>query len=507
MDEGRRDEAGTASSAGTPAEDRPADPVVDVDGLELPADGPAPQALEAAEQPLEDALGFFDVDGAKPAGGIGPDGVAPVDAAPAPDAQPARRSKPKGLRIGVAGASHRAPKKAKAGSKATAKPAAKARKAVSGPRTRVGEEESRDKAKARKGALFMAAVLAVNMLWIVVSGQFDEFVHALHNAEAGWFVAGLLVMGLNFAFGSLAFVLAAYIDPDSPLGLRDCMSVEANGVLFGNLTPMSTGTMPAQIFRLTQAGLDVGEASATQLTRFVIYQAGEVVVAAVLLLLRFDFFLSTYGDIVFVNIVVFIIQTAQALGLLCVCLFPRFVNRVGHWGLGFASRHGWLSRERVERYEDVLQTQVMSFGGTFRDSFRHKESLALTLLVTLGQMLAFYAVPWFVLHAFGGDADFVTCLAAASMVQMIGNSVPLPGGTGGNEAGFALFFGPIFGSAAAAGFIVWRLITFFIPTIVALPLTTLRSSHRRSIYQRWQRFRTRKGRVAHVSVSKRGRRR
>ena len=225
------------------------------------------------------------------------------------------------------------------------------------------------------------------------------------------------------------------------------------------------------------------------------------------MLFRSDFFLETYGDIVFVNIVVFIIQTAQALGLLCVCLFPRFVNRVGHWGLGFASRHGWLSRERVERYEDVLQTQVMSFGGTFRDSFRHKESLALTLLVTLGQMLAFYAVPWFVLRAFGGDADFVTCLAAASMVQMIGNSVPLPGGTGGNEAGFALFFGPIFGSAAAAGFIVWRLITFFIPTAVSLPLTTLRSSHRRSIYQRWQRFRTRKGRVAHVSVSRRGRRR
>ncbi|MEY8436393.1 lysylphosphatidylglycerol synthase transmembrane domain-containing protein [Atopobiaceae bacterium 24-176] len=510
MEDGRRNGADAEAPANAPSLSQPNAPVMNVDGVELPADGPAPQALEAAEQPLEDALGFFDVKDAaegKTPQEERPSSASPASEAPAADgpqgqAQP-KRVKPKGLRIGVAGASHRAPKR----SQASGAPVAKVKK-TSGPRTRVGEEESRDKAKARKGALFMVAVLGAYIVWIVLSGQFDEFVGALHNADGAWFVAGLLVMSLNFFFGSLAFVLAAYIDPDSPLGLRDCISVEANGVLFGNLTPMSTGTMPAQIFRLTQAGLDVGDASATQLTRFVIYQAGEVVVAAALLLLRFDFFLATYGNIVFLNIVVFIVQTLQAGGLLVVCLFPRFVSRVGHWALSLASRRDWLSRDKVERYEDVLQTQVMSFGGTFRDSFRHKESLAFTLLVTLGQMLAFYAVPWFVLRAFGGDADFVTCLAAASMVQMIGNSVPLPGGTGGNEAGFALFFGPIFGSTAAAGFIVWRIITFFIPTLAALPLCALRSSHRRSIYQRWQHFRTRRGRrAAYVSVSKRNRRR
>lgn len=517
------------------------------------SEAPSLEALEFFEQPLEDALGFFDA-----SAGEGPSkGEAPSDtpsqpdsfshSSPSPDpSQPApavpvpqvtsatsegptleagvsrQRKKPANLKIGVAGARHHRPSKASSanayGATLGAHKTSAAEKGVpkragafgagapvgskaAGPKTRVGQEESQDQKKARKGALFMVGVLAAYALWIFMSGQFDEFVGALNGADAGWFVAGMLVMSFNFVFGALAFVLAAYIDPTSPLGVRDCMSVEANGVLFGNLTPMSTGTMPAQIYRLTQAGLDVGAASATQLTRFVIYQAGEVVVAATLLLLRFDFFLHTYGDIVFLNIVVFIIQTLQAAGLLVVCLFPRFVTRVGNWGLRFASRHGWFSAERVKRYSDVLNNQVRSFGGTFRDSFRHMGSLGLTLLVTLGQMLCFYAVPWFVLRAFGGNADFVTCLAAASMVQMIGNSVPLPGGTGGNEAGFALFFGPIYGAAATAGFIVWRLITFFIPTLVAFPLMALSSSHNKSIYQRWQRFRTRKGRRAQVFIS------
>lgn len=503
-------------------------------------EGPSLEALELLEQPLEDALGFFDIptsegtpSSKEPAAQVPPEpgSTAPssypvpsTSEQPTADAGVSRqRKKPANLKIGVAGARHHRSQKASstnayaaaAGARKASgaqKPApqgaadsrtkASVSKKTAGPKTRVGQEESQDQKKARKGALFMVGVLAAYALWIFMSGQFDEFVGALNGADAGWFVAGMLVMSFNFVFGALAFVLAAYIDPTSPLGVRDCMSVEANGVLFGNLTPMSTGTMPAQIYRLTQAGLDVGAASATQLTRFVIYQAGEVVVAATLLLLRFDFFLHTYGDIVFLNIVVFVIQTLQAAGLLVVCLFPRFVTRVGNWGLRFASRHGWFSAERVKRYSDVLNNQVRSFGGTFRDSFRHMGSLALTLLVTLGQMLCFYAVPWFVLRAFGGDADFVTCLAAASMVQMIGNSVPLPGGTGGNEAGFALFFGPIFGAAATAGFIVWRLITFFIPTLAAFPLMALSSSHNKSIYQRWQHFRTRKGRRAQVFVSR-----
>ena len=507
------------------------------------SEGPSLEAMEFLEQPLEDALGFFDTPSEEAA--TSPEASAPStseaqttpqaaqdasephasSATPEPQHPEARasrqRKKPANLKIGVAGARHHRSQKAQstnayasAGARKTLdaeKPApqragasgvkASVAKKAPGPKTRVGEEESQDQKKARKGALFMVGVLAAYALWIFMSGQFDEFVGALNGADVGWFVAGMLVMSFNFVFGALAFVPAAYIDPTSPLGVRDCMSVEANGVLFGNLTPMSTGTMPAQIYRLTQAGLDVGAASATQLTRFVIYQAGEVVVAAALLLLRFDFFLNTYGDIVFLNIVVFVVQTLQAAGLLVVCLFPRFVTRVGNWGLRFASRHGWFSAERVKRYSDVLNNQVRSFGGTFRDSFKHLGSLGLTLLVTLGQMLCFYAVPWFVLRAFGGNADFVTCLAAASMVQMIGNSVPLPGGTGGNEAGFALFFGPIFGSAATAGFIVWRLITFFIPTLAAFPLMALSSSHNKSIYQRWQHFRTRKGRRAQVFIS------
>ncbi len=128
--------------------------------------------------------------------------------------------------------------------------------------------------------------------------------------------------------------------------------------------------------------------------------------------------------------------------------------------------------------------QVDEFAAAFRSAAAHVPSMAVTLVITMLQLASLYMIPWFVLHAFGRDGDFWACLAAGSMVQMVASAIPLPGGTGGAESGFALFYGPMFGSALSAGFLVWRIVTFFAPTLLSAPLLGLRSNSRQSIYNR-----------------------
>lgn len=360
-------------------------------------------------------------------------------------------------------------------------PAVEAKKAIA-------SEKQSDKNKAKKGALFMAVIFGINLLFILVSGQGEEFVHALNNASPNWVLAGVFMMVLYTFFATSAYIIAASLDPKCPVGIRDCISVEANGALFGNLTPSNSGAVPAQIFRLTQTGLDIGEASAIQFTRFIMFQLGEIIIAAVMLWLKFDYFLQTDGDFIIINIIVFFIMGCQVLLLLSVCLFPRFILRIATSLLHFVGRRGWVSAEKTERGLTYISSQITVFSKAFKSAFKHLPSLLLTLVVTFCQLLSLYAVPWFVLHALGQDQDFLTCLAAAAMVQMIANSVPLPGGTGGVEAGFVFFFGPLFSETAAAGFIIWRIITFYLPTVISLPLTALKSHSHKSIHDRIEGF-------------------
>lgn len=61
-------------------------------------------------------------------------------------------------------------------------------------------------------------------------------------------------MFMYLFFGIVAYAIAVWLDPNSPVGIRDLISVEASGIFFGNLTPMMMGSTPAQIYRLTKAG-------------------------------------------------------------------------------------------------------------------------------------------------------------------------------------------------------------------------------------------------------------
>lgn len=264
------------------------------------------------------------------------------------------------------------------------------------------------------------------------------------------------------------------------------MSVEASGVFFGNLTPMMAGAIPSQIYRLTRTGIDVGEASAIEFTRFIVFQLGVVLFAALMLVARLQYFFQTYGDIIILNLIVFGVHFLELAGLFVVCLCPGFVTRAGNRLINFADARRWL-KDR-SHWDEMANVQVAEFSGTFRRAAKDLPSMGLTLAVTMMQLACLYMVPWFVLHAFGRDADFLDCLAAGSMVQMVASAVPLPGGTGGAEGGFVMFYGFHFEGATSAGFLIWRIVTFFGPTLLAAPILGLRSGEGTSIYRRVQRL-------------------
>lgn len=351
-------------------------------------------------------------------------------------------------------------------------------------------EQGDDNAQARKGAIFLGAVVVAYVVFLVVTGQMATFLEALAGVNSAWVFGAALCYVFYFIFGVAAYAIAVYLDHDSPVGIRDLMSVEASGVFFGNLTPMMAGAVPSQIYRLTRTGLDVGEASATQFTRFIMFQLAVVLFAAMMLVAKLGFFFEAYGNIVVLNLVVFGVHLIECVALFVICLCPNLVMRFGNWAINLLSGRGLLKNRA--HWDEMVNVQVIEFSEAFKRAAQDLPSMGLTLLVTMAQLASLYMIPWFVLNAFGVRGDFLECLAAGSMVQMVASAVPLPGGTGGAEGGFVMFYRHMFGSATSAGFLVWRIVTFFAPTILAAPLLGLSTRNRTtSIYHRVQRLKRR----------------
>ncbi len=356
------------------------------------------------------------------------------------------------------------------------------------PKPHVDAQQAGDDRKgARRGAIFIGLVLVVYVVYLVVTGQVAEFAQAMSSVQVVWIAVACVCMVLYFLFGVAAYAIAVWLDPDSPVGIRDLVSVEASGIFFGNLTPLMVGGTPAQIYRLTKAGQPVGEAGATQFTRYIVFQISLVLWGAILLAVRLPFFTGLYGDMTLLCLFSFGGHVVLLAALFAVSLCPRMVQRLAHWGIGLVERIGGPS-ERTRGWRDYVDNEIFSFSEKFKHAAVHVSSMGITLLVTMAQLAFFYMVPFFVLLAFGRhDVDFLSCFAAGAFIQLLSSAVPLPGGTGGAEGGFALFVGHFFGSSAAAGYLVWRIITFFAPTLLAAPLLGLKSARHASIHARWDR--------------------
>lgn len=373
----------------------------------------------------------------------------------------------------------------------SAGPAKKVSLKVSAVRSVSAKDSQADReslGQVRKTFVFLGFVAIAYVVYLVFTGQVDEFVTSLAGVDVGWIVAGIVCFLFYYVFGVLAYVLSIIADPDCPVGIRDLMSVEASGVFFMRLTPGGAGAPPAQIFRLTRAGLSVGAASALNFTRFVIYEAGEGVFAAIMLVFCGGYFYETFGDVTFIGLILFGTKVIQLVGILALCLLPRPVMFFGNKLLRFANRRGLIKDDKYEHYYELINTQVMEFSTAFKRAAVNVREMFATLVVTLLQLGCMYALPFFVLRSFGEPADLLICLASGSMLELLINAIPLPGGTGGAEVGFAYLFKGMFGQHLAAGFVIWRAVEYLLPVLVAAPCMGLRSTTGESINRRANRY-------------------
>ena len=337
------------------------------------------------------------------------------------------------------------------------------------------QDTDRNRLLVRIGIAFLAVVVVGFVIWLVVSGEAASFLDALAHAHPLWVLGGMGGFAAYFLLDALCFRIAGALT-GVRMGLLDLLSIAAVGIVFGYLTPGQMGAAPAQIVRLSKAGLSVGDASAVQLTRFFVYQSAVTVFGALMLVAKYRFFRELYGNLALVCVLAFAVHLAIMAGLVAVIFFPSLVRRAARLGVRLLSGRIRIIKDGETTLAGI-EAQIDQYASSVHRAIRHAGVVISAIVITIAQLVAIYSVPFFVLRALGStDLDFFTCLAAAAFVQLILTAVPLPGGTGGAEGGFALFFGPSLGAGLVpAAVVLWRALTFYLPVIVSAPLMGLRS--------------------------------
>jgi len=106
---------------------------------------------------------------------------------------------------------------------------------------------------------------------------------------------------------------------------------------------------------------------------------------------------------------------------------------------------------------------IFNFHNSAKLLLDSKKDFFIAFLFNLASLLAMFIIPLFLLWSMGDYSSFgiYETIIASSYVMMFGSFFPAPGGTGGLEFGFMIFFGTFIGRPQlTAIMLLWRAITY-----------------------------------------------
>ena len=304
-----------------------------------------------------------------------------------------------------------------------------------------------------------------NLLWLGLAGVF-YLLFWLGDA-----------ISLHLMVGQIAGTKIKFIES---------MRVAIVGTLFSCLTPSATGGQPMQIIRLRKSGVSVGKSTAIFTIRFITYQLTIILMTAFLMIFRYRYFAGRVTNLQFLAIIGFVVCLLSVLALIVASIFPKFTKKI------ISGLVKLLAGLRLIRHPKKMLVRINYVIDDFSNwptiVAKNKRILWQQCLISFVQMAFYFMIGLFVFRAISPEkVDLTLVMTAAAMVWMSSAFVPLPGGSGGAESSFLLFFGAVYHhSPLGAALLAWRSVTFYLPIVVGSAMLFAESRKKQASF--WQRL-------------------
>lgn len=275
--------------------------------------------------------------------------------------------------------------------------------------------------------------IAIVSVWAVVMQSRDfslqSFVEYAKNASLPWLFAALLSM-LGFIFFEAAAILVLCRAFGYPKSLKHGYIYSASDIYFSAITPSATGGQPASAYFMIKDGMNGMMATALLVANVGMYTLSIILIGAVCLVFRFDYFMQysilskiliVSGMIVQVGLLIFfylLLKKDKMLYSIC-NFFLRLLCKMR------MLRNYDRKREKLENYMEKYRRHSKLITG-------HKKALFSCLLFNLFQRISQIAVTMFVYAATTGDSLLKSfeLWFWQGYVTLGSNCVPVPGAMG-----------------------------------------------------------------------------
>jgi len=308
--------------------------------------------------------------------------------------------------------------------------------------------------KISQTLLFLIPTIVIIFLFIFRETNFKSLFNSL-NYE--YLILLIILMVAVWLLNTLKFSLIILFSKGK-LSYKKSFEIVLASVFGANITPFFSGGIPTQVYFLSKFSQTIGKSAAIGVIYMILTLIVYLVFSLILLFtphgfitgLRKDFFMGLAVFVFFLSFFAFFFMR-----------YPEKAEKIINW----VSKK--LSPKRKENRAERVKESIREFSEGLKFFLsQNKFLISLTVLITFASQSLFLLLTPVSFIALNIPFSFREVILTQVAVQFTTSIGATPGGIGIVEGAFAAFFNIFAGGKTAQLTLLWRSISFYIPTLV-----------------------------------------
>ncbi len=260
-----------------------------------------------------------------------------------------------------------------------------------------------------------------------------------------------------------------------PLSLMGSIHAAIVGLYYCNITPGASGGQPMEMYTLSKKNVPIGIGGSAMAVKFICFQIILLITGFVMWICNYDFIVQHTQGIKWLVIIGYVVNMFSISGVILMAISRRAML----WVINKCIAVGVKLRlcKDPEASRQKWENHCNSFVESFRMLLKKPLALLAQCVVAFVQLMSLMLVILCIYQAMGlSGITPVQLITVGVLLYISASYTPLPGASGAQEGGFALFFRSIFPSASLfVALLIWRFFTYYLTIIVGAVVTTVES--------------------------------
>lgn len=233
---------------------------------------------------------------------------------------------------------------------------------------------------------------------------------------------------------------------------RDARRAVLIGRYYDNITPAAIGGQPFQIYYMNKnAGVSGGLATTIPIISMISGQLGFLVIA----LICFSLGSLTINNTPLIAAACFglLFYAFWPIAVLIATFLPKTTTEIITLGVRLLAKLHIIKNKNAAI--EKAKHGVNEYARCVKLILKTRGLFLKTILMSVVFHVLISSIPFFVLHAFGANIDFIPCFVSVVAVTSAVYFIPTPGNAGAAEGTFYVVF-----SALSSGYIFWAMLTW-----------------------------------------------